>query len=112
MFDCTNQELAKARLELLKEFHPDKGGSTKAFQVIEKAYQVLSNPTERKRYNGIVGLSTVTEKNKNDPARKSLIKKAVFFVILFITVPFYGVKAMYGITKPNYVEENDPKLMK
>lgn len=50
--DCTSSQLKKAYLKLAKEFHPDRNrapGSTKATQLLVKAYTVLSDPEKRQK---------------------------------------------------------------
>ena len=40
----TPDEIKKAYRKLASKHHPDKGGDTKKFQTIQKAYEVLSDP--------------------------------------------------------------------
>lgn len=50
----TTGEIKKAYRRLAFEFHPDKNRSqwaTDQFALIQEAYQVLSNPSERKKYD-------------------------------------------------------------
>lgn len=44
-------EIQLAWRELAKRTHPDRGGSPVDFQAAQVAYQVLSNPVQRRRYD-------------------------------------------------------------
>jgi len=45
------QEIRKAYLKLSKTLHPDKGGDTEKFKVIQEAYEVLSDEGKRSFYD-------------------------------------------------------------
>jgi curved DNA-binding protein CbpA len=45
------EEIRRAYLLKAKQLHPDKGGSTKAFQQLLEAYSVLSDPYKRAEYD-------------------------------------------------------------
>ena len=49
--DVSQQELRKAYLHIVAEAHPDKGGDPERFALVQKAYQILSDPTERTIYD-------------------------------------------------------------
>lgn len=50
--NASEEEIKKAFRKLAHEHHPDKkGGDEKRFKEINEAYQVLSNPEKRKRYD-------------------------------------------------------------
>ena len=49
--DFKPEELKQARLRLLREHHPDKEGSEKDFLIIERGYEMLSIPENRKKYD-------------------------------------------------------------
>jgi len=48
---ATPDEIKKAYRKLASKNHPDKGGDTAAFQKIEEAYRVLSDPQQRQQYD-------------------------------------------------------------
>jgi len=48
---ASEAEIKRAYRRLASQHHPDKGGSTEQFQVIEEAYRVLSDPAARKEYD-------------------------------------------------------------
>jgi|TARA_R110001592_G_scaffold3160_2_gene17779 DnaJ-class molecular chaperone len=47
----TPDEIKKAYRKLASKHHPDKGGDTKKFQTIQKAYEVLSDPDKKHQYD-------------------------------------------------------------
>lgn len=49
--NATKEEIKKAYRELSKKHHPDKGGGDEMFQKISYAYEILSNPVEKKHYD-------------------------------------------------------------
>lgn len=49
--DASSEEIRKAYRERASKEHPDKGGSVKRFQVIQKAYSVLGKRDKRARYD-------------------------------------------------------------
>jgi DnaJ-class molecular chaperone len=48
---ATDDEIKRAYRRLASKHHPDKGGDTQAFQKIEEAYRVLSDPAQRQQYD-------------------------------------------------------------
>lgn len=48
---ATTEEITLAWRSTAKRLHPDRGGDIDSFQKAEIAYQVLSNPVERGRYD-------------------------------------------------------------
>jgi DnaJ-class molecular chaperone len=63
--DATASEIKKSYRKLAFQCHPDKNKSEKAqhqFHEISEAYQILSNPQRRKRYDQF-GYDTVSESN-------------------------------------------------
>lgn len=51
--DASTKEIKDAYRNEAKKSHPDKGGEKEKFQELTKAYQVLINPTKKKRYDEI-----------------------------------------------------------
>lgn len=48
---ATQNEIRKGHRKLVLKVHPDYGGDAEHFRMIQKAYEVLSNPKKRKRYD-------------------------------------------------------------
>lgn len=57
--DATKGAIKKAYHKLCRTHHPDKGGDEEEFKKIKAAYEVLSDPEKRERYNkyGLDGVS-------------------------------------------------------
>jgi len=49
--DATEEQIGDAWRSVAKRTHPDRGGSVAEFQAAEVAYQVLSDPFQRRRYD-------------------------------------------------------------
>lgn len=49
--ESTDEELKKLYRDKSKQFHPDVGGDAEMFKQIALAYQILSDPEKRKRYD-------------------------------------------------------------
>lgn len=49
--NASPSEIKSAYRKLAHKNHPDKGGSVEKFQVIQHAYDILSDPEKRKRYD-------------------------------------------------------------
>jgi curved DNA-binding protein CbpA len=50
-YAATPDEIKSAYRSMSKTYHPDKGGDPTIFDAITKAYDILSNPERRKRYD-------------------------------------------------------------
>ncbi len=49
--DSSSDDIKKSYRKLAMKFHPDKGGDENEFKKITEAYEVLSDPEKRKRYD-------------------------------------------------------------
>lgn len=49
--DATDDQIKRAFRKRVKRAHPDAGGDAEKFRTIQHAYEVLSDPERRKRYN-------------------------------------------------------------
>ena len=49
--DATFEEIKAKYKSLAQQHHPDKGGDPEVFKRIKNAYEILSDPTNRKRYD-------------------------------------------------------------
>ena len=49
--DASPEEVRTAYRRLAKPSHPDAGGSSEAFQSVQEACEVLSDPVSRRRYD-------------------------------------------------------------
>lgn len=54
---ATEAEIKKSYYKAAKKVHPDTGGSKEKMQEINQAYEILSNPESRKKYDetGVIG---------------------------------------------------------
>lgn len=61
--------IKKNYLKLAKIYHPDvyKGADKNRFQKIQEAYKILSNQTERSKYDQTIGLSAPAPEASEDP---------------------------------------------
>ena len=63
--DATQDEIKQAYLEAVRRLHPDKNkeeGETELFLDVQRAFEVISNPKSRKKYD-----STLPPEEKNPP---------------------------------------------
>ena len=49
--DSSQDDIKKAFRTLSKQHHPDKGGNEQTFKEISEAYDTLSNPEKKQRYD-------------------------------------------------------------
>lgn len=73
--DATAEEIKAAYREAAAREHPDRGGSTEAMALVNVAYDVLSNPAKRRRYDRGEAPRAV----EDTPERKSLDYLAAVF---------------------------------
>ena len=48
---ATQEEIKKGHRKLVLHLHPDRGGDPAHFRMVQKAYEILSNPVKRIRYD-------------------------------------------------------------
>lgn len=78
--DATAEQLKKARQALAKKYHPDRqGGDSEKMQAVNKAYDVLSDPTARKHYDETGGIAGV---QPLDTAAKDTIRQGVKQILM------------------------------
>jgi len=53
---ATDKEIKKAYYQLVKLHHPDVGGDKERFNLVSRAYQCLSDPRRRKRYDAALSV--------------------------------------------------------
>lgn len=56
--NSTDDEVRQAYMRQAREHHPDKGGDKDAFQRIQAAYEVLSDPAKRSQYDAVQNTTT------------------------------------------------------
>ncbi len=63
--DATDNEIKSAFRKLARKWHPDVAGNSKdvvnKFKEINEAYEILSNPEKRKKYDTLRGIFTQTQ---------------------------------------------------
>jgi curved DNA-binding protein CbpA len=50
-YDAEPEEIKKSYFELVKEYHPDQGGSEVLFRKVNEAYEILRNEETRREYD-------------------------------------------------------------
>lgn len=48
---ASHEEIKRSYRKLAQQYHPDKGGDPERFKEVNEAYQILSDPTKRARYD-------------------------------------------------------------
>jgi curved DNA-binding protein CbpA len=51
--DCSKEDIENTFRKLSKKYHPDRGGDTEVYSLIQDAYQTLINDTDRKEYDSM-----------------------------------------------------------
>ena len=90
---------------MLKDNHPDKGGSSTAFETIEKGFKILSDEKLRDEYDSKV-LYAFYDGGSNTSVHKKWVKVGVTACGLMIFVPFFIIYPMYWLTRPTYIEDD------
>jgi len=57
--DASADQLKRARQKLAKKHHPDRGGDVQAMADLNRAYDILTDPEARKRYDETGSIGTV-----------------------------------------------------
>ncbi len=65
--DAGEDEVKRAYRRKAREHHPDAGGDEEAFKAVTHAYQVLSDPTKRARYDRFGDDGTPAGRTAGDP---------------------------------------------
>ena len=73
--DADTKTIKSAYRKLSKEYHPDAGGERDTFERIKLAFDVLSDPERRKRYDttGRVDMSPITKERVKEMIRNAVI---------------------------------------
>jgi molecular chaperone DnaJ len=65
--DASQADIKKAYRRLARELHPDTGGDEERFKAVQAAYQVLSDPQKRTRYDRFGDDGTHATRGNGDP---------------------------------------------
>jgi hypothetical protein len=104
--NCTFDEIKDAYRKLSKKFHPDLNQNDKYFESrfkeLQEAYETLSDPARRRKYDAALKKSRATgpifQEPKRQPFRTTGIDIMFSIVLIAITFVFgsYVIKAMTG----------------
>lgn len=100
---ASNNEIKKAFRTKAHELHPDKNNNsdtTKAFQLLSEAYEVLLDPEKKSKYD-ISGITIEERSSNNEPIRCSFCEKVSAQPRYII---FFEVKSFLVITTRNTVQ--------
>lgn len=64
--DATPEEIKRAHRKVVKQHHPDAGGDAQRFGAIQRAYDVLSDPDARQRYDATGSTDTMNREDRID----------------------------------------------
>ncbi len=76
MRNASESEIKKAYRKLALSQHPDKGGDTELFKLLNEAYQILSDPEKKRKYDML----------RPEPLDKSklLFSMSVLYVVCYV----------------------------
>jgi curved DNA-binding protein CbpA len=75
---ATQDEIKKAYKKLSKKHHPDKGGDEEVFKQIKEAYEILSDPVNRRVYDQSGQKNKVTKEERMNNLFQAFIIPAIF----------------------------------
>lgn len=82
------KDIRKAYLKKVVSEHPDKGGTTSSFEILQNAYKTLSNPEERIIYDErLLGQRVAEEAQRENPAQ---YYPSTYHTAEGVTVEFHG----------------------
>ena len=64
--DVSHDELRRAYRRLLRETHPDTGGTAAAFQAVQQAWELVGDPEDRARYDRGEGVAVDVGHGEDD----------------------------------------------
>lgn len=102
--DATEEEINEKYNELLKKYHPDKGGSVEKFIELKIAYRVLSDPEKRNRYKK--SMASTFDELKSEYKNSDGSYKALPY-----EEPTEEAKEEYEKLKDKFNEMTDKKLV-
>lgn len=97
--NASDEVLKRAYYALVQKYHPDqyhsnaKQFATRRAQQINEAYRVLSDPTERRRYDAKLGQQTRIASSHRPTPVGSLLKIATLAILVVLGFRFMGVFA-------------------
>lgn len=62
--DASPEDIKAAHRRAVKQNHPDAGGNTDAFRAVQRAYDVLSDPKHRARYDATGSTDTMNREDR------------------------------------------------
>lgn len=64
--ECSKKELKHKFNKLAKKYHPDRGGDEEKYKLIVEAFNILSNPSLKRKYDGLHNLYKKNILDHND----------------------------------------------